>query len=179
MRTEDDPTLPAASRPDAPTKLAMGAAAELLVASRIALLGYQVYRPLADDRGVDLLVDVGSGRHVAVQVKAVQYPSGDYAFMRKSTFPLSPWTLLCLAVYGESLENPPQVFYIPATEWQTPRPPFASYDYPTGKSVPEFGLSLRKGWMQELAPWKDSSSHLRELLLQAHSDAAAASRSGS
>ena len=59
--------------PATPEKLALGAAAELLMASRLALLGYQVYRPLADDRGVDLLVDVGHGRHVAVQVKAVRH----------------------------------------------------------------------------------------------------------
>ncbi|UYF97176.1 hypothetical protein OCS65_28105 (plasmid) [Rhodococcus aetherivorans] len=35
----------------APSSLARGAAAELFVASRIALLGFRVYRPLADDRG--------------------------------------------------------------------------------------------------------------------------------
>lgn len=151
----------------APTKLAIGAAAELLVASRFALLGYQVYRPLADDRGVDLLVDVGGGCHVSVQVKAVRFPSGNYAYMRKSTFPLQPWVVLALVVYGP-LDEEPQTFFIPADEWESPQPPLVSRDYPSGKSAPEYGLDLRKGWRQELAPWAYSPEHVRVLMRRSH-----------
>lgn len=166
--SEPEGTVGAFGVPTTPTKLAMGAAAELLVASRIALLGYQVYRPLADDRGVDLLVDVGHGCHVSVQVKAVRYPSGDYVYVRKSTFPLRPWMVLALVVYGESLEDEPQIYFIPAVEWESPQRPLVSRDYPRGKSVPEFGLDLRKGWRQELAPWFYSSDHVHGLMRQSH-----------
>lgn len=154
--------------PATPEKLALGAAAELLVASRIALLGYQVYRPLADDRGVDLLVDVGHGHHVAVQVKAVRHATSSYVYMRKSTFPLEPWTVLALVVYGDSLDDQPQVYFVPATEWSAPRPPLASYDYVGGKSAPEYGLNVRKAWRDELEQWSADSDHVHRLMQQAH-----------
>ncbi|MBB1032370.1 DUF4365 domain-containing protein [Dietzia sp. SLG310A2-38A2] len=154
--------------PATPQKLALGAAAELLIASRIALLGYQVYRPLADDRGVDLLVDVGDGRHVAVQVKAVRHTTSSYVFMRKSTFALEPWTVLALVVYGNSLDDQPQVYFVPATEWRSPRPPLTNYDYVGGKSSPEYGLNIRKAWTDELAEWSADSDHIHRLMQHAH-----------
>lgn len=156
--------------PATPEKLALGAAAELLIASRIALLGYQVYRPLADDRGVDLLVDVGHGRHVAVQVKAVRHTTSSYVYMRKSTFALEPWTVLALVVYGDSLDDQPQVYFVPATEWSSPRPPLTSYDYIGGKSAPEYGLNVRKAWRTELAQWSADSDHVHRLMQQAHTE---------
>lgn len=156
--------------PTTPTKLALGAAAELLIASRFALLGYQVYRPLADDRGLDLLVDVGNGHHVAVQVKAVRHGTSSYVFVRKSTFALQPWTVLALVVYGESLDDQPAVYLIPATEWESPSAPLASYDYDGKKSAPEYGLNIRKAWKEELAKWGDNAEHIRRLMRQAHVD---------
>ncbi|MEH6624434.1 MAG: hypothetical protein V7738_16890 [Dietzia maris] len=154
--------------PATPEKLALGAAAELLIASRIALLGYQVYRPLADDRGVDLLVDVGHGRHVAVQVKAVRHTTSSYVYMRKSTFALEPWTVLALVVYGNSLDDQPQVYFVPATEWSSPRPPLTRYDYVGGKSAPEYGLNVRKAWRNELEQWSAGADHVHRLMQQAH-----------
>src|SRR5699024_1705654 len=106
--------------PGTPEKLALGAAAALSIASRVARVGYQVYRPLADDRGVDLLIDVGHGRHVAVQVKAVRHTTSSYVYMRKSTFALEPWMVLALVVYGDSLDDQPQVYFVPAIEWSSP-----------------------------------------------------------
>ncbi len=154
LENMDNPPIAQTDRsmvPASPAKLALGAAAELLIASRIALLGYQVYRPLADDRGVDLLIDVGQGRHAAVQVKAVRHVSRSYVFMRKSTFALRSWMVLALVVYGKSLDDQPQVYFIPATEWRSPTPPLTSYDYVGGKSAPEYGLNVRKAWKEELA----------------------------
>lgn len=158
--------------PATPRKLALGAAAELLIASRIALLGYQVYRPLADDRGVDLLVDVGHGRHVAVQVKAVRHTTSSYVFMRKSTFELEPWTVLALVIYGDSLDDQPQVYFVPATESRSPRPPLTNYDYAGGKSAPEYGLNVRKAWRDELAEWSADSDHIHRLMQHAHPELA-------
>ncbi len=65
-----------------PTNL--GAAAELIVAAEFALSGYQVFRPLVDDRGVDLLIDRGDGQHLLVQVKSSRL---NYVFMREKVFP--------------------------------------------------------------------------------------------
>lgn len=156
--------------PATPEKLALGAAAELLIASRLALLGYQVYRPLADDRGVDLLVDVGHGRHVAVQVKAVRHITSSYVYMRKSTFALEPWTVLALVVYGDSLDEQPQVYFVPATEWRSSRSPLTNYDYAGGKSAPEYGLNVRKAWRDELEEWFADADHIHRVMQQAHAE---------
>jgi hypothetical protein len=68
---------------------ALGAAGELLAAAQCALHGYQVYRPVADDRGIDFLIDLGAGRHIEVQVKTLRPPKGDYTFMSRKNFPLT------------------------------------------------------------------------------------------
>ncbi|MHC6214680.1 DUF4365 domain-containing protein [Rhodococcus ruber] len=149
----------------APSSLARGAAAELFVASRIALLGFQVYRPLADDRGVDLVVDVGRGRHVMVQVKAIRVTSG-YVFMRKSTFPLESWVVLALVVFDTG--DDPHLFLIPATEWSDPYPPPVSRDYVGLKSAPEYGVSIRKRWDQDLAAWSATPPHIEQVFKHAH-----------
>lgn len=151
----------------APSSLALGAAAELLVAGRIALQGYQVYRPLADDRGVDLVVDVGRGRHVMVQVKAIR-ASSHYVFMRKSSFPLEPWVMLALVVFDSVVDQDPHLYLFAATEWADPCSPLVSRDYPGLKSAPEYGISVRKQWKNELAAWSATPEHVESLLQQAH-----------
>lgn len=117
----------------APDHLALGAAGELLVASRIALFGYQVYRPLADDRGVDLVVDLGGGRHAMVQVKSVRKLPG-YVFMRKSTFALVPWVAVAVVVFEDG-EECPEIFLIPAREWLDPPHPLVDRPYGEGLRV--------------------------------------------
>ena len=88
--------------------------------------------------------------------------------MLKSTFELERWMLLALVVYSESLDDQPQMYFVPATEWRTPLSPLASYDYVEGKSKPEFGLSVRKAWRGELAKWSADSDHIHRLMRQAH-----------
>lgn len=115
-----------------------------------------------------LLVDVGHGRHVAVQVKAVRHTTSSYVYMRKSTFALEPWMVLALVVYGDSLDDQPQVYFVPATEWSAPRSPLTSYDYVGGKSAPEYGLNVRKAWRNEFEHWSADSDHVHRLMQQAH-----------
>jgi len=149
----------------APGHLGLGAAGELLFASRIALYGYQVYRPLADDRGVDLVVDVGEGRHAMVQVKSV-HPGG-YIFMRKSTFALKPWVVVGLVVFDKNHEVWPRLFLIPATSWSMPVSPLVDHDYEGKRSAPEYGLSIRKNWEQELDQWSATQAHIEAVLAAA------------
>jgi hypothetical protein len=147
-----------------PTHLAIGAAGELLVASMFALNGYQVYRPLADDRGVDLVVDVGGGRHVMVQVKSIRTTSS-YVFMPKTGFALEPWVALALVVMAPQSSLDVPIYLIPAENWRQPTPPFISRDYGEGmKSKPEYGLNIRKNWQQELDPWKATPGHVAAVL---------------
>jgi hypothetical protein len=150
----------------APAHLSLGAAGELLVASRIALLGYQVYRPLADDRGVYLVVDVGLGRHVMVQVKSVRPPS--YVYMKKSTFALESWVALAVVVFNNDTDDCPDVFLLSATEWTNPIPPLVDRTYEGRKSPPEYGVNIRKNWKDELAKWRASAAHVEAILSSAH-----------
>jgi hypothetical protein len=158
-----------AQRPElggrAPGHLGLGAAGELLFASRIALFGYQVYRPLADDRGVDLVVDVGDGQHAMVQVKSVHL--GSYVFMRKSTFALTPWVALGLVVFDRDHEVWPDLFLVPATAWSTPVSPLVDRDYEGRKSAPEYGLNVRANWKQELNHWSATQAHIEAVLAAA------------
>jgi hypothetical protein len=132
----------------------LGAAAELLVAAEFALTGLQVYEPLADDRGVDLLVDLGVGRHLLVQVKSARLGERDsYVFMRKKHFPLEPHRAVALVIFPTAGDRP-EFFLIPATTCREARPPFTDYDYEGRKSAPEYGLTLHHcRWREELTKW--------------------------
>ena len=160
--TADPADLPALGAPSR-SHLALGAAGELIVAGAFALLGYQVYRPLADDRGVDLVVDVGRGRHVMVQVKSIQAKSG-YVFMPKDTFALEPWVALSLAVFESPTDIAPTLFLFPSLVWAEPKAPFTSYEYEQKKSKPEYGLNLRKAWRTELSGWRATPDHVASVL---------------
>jgi hypothetical protein len=165
MEAEANSSEPPALGGRAPGHLGLGAAGELLFASRIALFGYQVYRPLADDRGVDLVVDVGDGQHAMVQVKSVH--PGSYVFMRKSTFALKPWVSVGLVVFDRDREVWPSLFLIPATSWSLPVSPLVEHDYEGKKSAPEFGLNIRKNWKEELDKWSATQAHIEAVLAAA------------
>lgn len=98
---------------------ALGAAGELLAAAQCALHGYQVYRPVADDRGIDFLIDLREGRHIEVQVKALRPPKGDYTFMSRKNFPLEPYRVVLLVVFPPDADQP-SLFLIPASDWRDP-----------------------------------------------------------
>ncbi|MEZ0110770.1 hypothetical protein ABH920_004785 [Catenulispora sp. EB89] len=133
----------------------LGAAAEMIAAARFALAGLPVYRPLADDRGVDLLVDLGAGRHLVVQVKSVRVNAGagTYVFMSKKHFPLEEHYALCLVVFAHA-DPQPRLFLVPATVWRSPVRPFVDHHFAGLKSPPEFGLNINKTWRQDLAAWE-------------------------
>ena len=153
------------------SRIALGAAGELLAASHFALRGWQVYRPMADDRGVDLLVDVGDGAHLAVQVKTALRPGGTYVFMRKSGFPLVSWLALCLVVFDGALDRHPDLFLFPSTAWSPSQlsSPLVDRNYGEGlASPPEFGLNLRRAWRDELSKWSATDDHTLALITGAH-----------
>jgi hypothetical protein len=137
-----------------PGKQMLGAAAEVIAAAHFALAGHAVFRPLADDRGVDLLIDRGAGRHLLVQVKSVRVygNAASYVFMRKQYFPLEEHRAVCLVIFSHD-EPYVRLFLIPASVWRTPAKPFVDREYAGLKSAPEFGLSVTRNWRWELAPW--------------------------
>ncbi|GGL03444.1 hypothetical protein [Streptomyces flaveus] len=127
-------------------KQALGAAGELIAAAQCALLGHQVYRPVADDRGIDLLIDLGAGRHIEVQVKAVRPPQGSYTFMPKKHFPLEPYRAVLLIVFPPDADQP-SLFLIPAPAWANASSPLTSYKE-------EYGININAKWRDQLAPWE-------------------------
>lgn len=91
---------------------------------------------MADDRGDDLVVDVGKGHHLRVQVKTVG-TSSSHVYMQESKFTLETWVAPALVMDGQTALDAP-IFLIPATEWTNPTSPFSSRDYGEGKqSKPE------------------------------------------
>jgi len=69
------------------SKQAVGTAAELYVASRLVEFGLDVYAPLVDDRGVDLLIRRVDGTTDEIQVKAVT--SGRWFQVTRADLPTS------------------------------------------------------------------------------------------
>jgi hypothetical protein len=126
----------------------LGAAAEMTAAAHFALAGLSVFRPLADDRGVDLLVDLGAGEHLLVQVKSVRVngSADTCVFVSKKHFLLEEHFALCLVVFDP--EDPqPRLYLVPATTWRAPAHPFVDH------AEEGHGLDIRKTWREDLAAW--------------------------
>ena len=124
----------------------LGAAAEMMAAAHFALAGLSVYRPLADDQEVDLLVDLGAGEHLLVQVESVRVnavPHGTVG-LNKKYFLLEEHYALCLVVFDRD-DPQPQLYLVPATEWLAPVHPLTA--------SPEYGVDITKTWRQDLAAW--------------------------
>ncbi|GAA4247050.1 DUF4365 domain-containing protein [Azospirillum formosense] len=121
--------------------LQIGRFAEHYVAMEFALYGAEVYTPLVDDRGIDLVIRL-NGSFLEVQVKALRWPSSTYIFFRKDVFPLSP-TRYAAVVLLEELQEP-ALYLIPALAWREPHGPFKSRDYVGRASLPEWGLDITK-----------------------------------
>jgi hypothetical protein len=124
----------------------LGASAEMLAAAHFALAGLSVYRPLADDQGVDLLVDLGAGEHLLVQVESVRVNAAPHSTVSldKKYFLLEEHYAACLVVFDRD-DPQPHLYLIPATEWLAPPSPLTS--------SPEYGIDISKTWRQDLAAW--------------------------
>lgn len=122
----------------------LDASAEMLAAAHFALAGLSVYRPLADDQGVDLLVDLGAGEHLLVQVESVRVNAVPHStvFLNKKYFLLEEHYALGLVVFDR--EDPqPHLYLMPATEWLAPVSPLTS--------SPEYGVEISRTWREDLA----------------------------
>ncbi len=122
-------------------KQQVGRFAEYFVKMEFALYGFEVYTAEVDDRGIDFVARYESSGFYEVQVKSVR--GGGYVFMQKSKFPLKPDRLLALVLLEE--DQPPDLYLIPATAWQTPNALLVGRDYEGLKSKPEWGLQLSAG----------------------------------
>ena len=134
-------------------KQQVGRFAEYFVKMEFAQYGFEVYSAEVDDRGIDFVTRYGSGGFYEVQVKLVR--GGGYVFMQKSKFPLQPDRLLALVMLKE--DQPPELYLIPATAWQTPKALLVGHDYEGLKSPPEWGLQLSARNLPLLGPYRFDS----------------------
>jgi hypothetical protein len=128
----------------------VGRFAEYFVKMEFALYGFEVYTAEVDDRGIDFIVRHGTGGFYEVQVKSVR--ESNYVFMQKHKFPLRQDRLLALVLLVE--DEPPDLYLIPATAWQSPNALLVGRDYKGLKSKPEWGVQLSARNSPLLAPYE-------------------------
>jgi len=103
--------------------------------------GFVTYTSDVDDRGIDFLAESSDKRFYKVQVKSVK--KSEYVFMRKTDFRMNENMLLCLLRFKEGSE--PDIYIIPAEEWNVPNELLVSRDFGNGmKSKPEWGVNISK-----------------------------------
>jgi hypothetical protein len=131
--------------------LRVGKWGEQFVAMALLRSGFDVYVPAVDDRAIDMLVRMegSSPRYIEMQVKTLRPPAGNYVFMRKKHFVISPSRYLALVMLHEGKAEP-DLYFIPSRCWLDPQPPFSSRDYVGLKSQPEFGLAVNGKNMDQL-----------------------------
>lgn len=120
--------------------LQVGKFSEYFVKMELTLYGFDIYTSEVDDRGIDFVIRRSSDRYYDIQVKSVR--GLGYIFFAKDKFALRPNLLAAIAVLQPM--EPPRLFLIPSTVWETPNQLLVSRDYEGKKSKPEWGLSLNK-----------------------------------
>jgi hypothetical protein len=147
----------------------VGAYTEYFVKMEFTMFGFQVYSTEVDDRGIDFVARYDSGPFLEVQVKSLR--SMGYVFMPKSKFPPNDNLYLALGLLFEG--DPPRLFLIPSTVWNTPDSVFVERNYEGLKSKPEWGLNISQKNMPALEPFRFESS-IERLTLQITGPAQAA-----
>jgi len=127
--------------------LQVGAYAEYVVKMEFAMYGFEVYSSDVDDHGIDLIARVGGNSFIEVQVKSIRNQTG-YVFMRKTKFEIKENIYLAFVHFIEG--QPPKLYLIPSTRWQTPDKIYSDRNYEGKKSQPEWGLSISPKNIAEL-----------------------------
>lgn len=128
-------------------KLQVGAYAEYFVKMEFAMYGFEVYSSDIDDHGMDLIARVRGNSFIEVQVKSIRGQTG-YIFMRKTKFEIKDNVYVAFVHFIEG--QPPTLYLIPSTRWQTPDKIFSDRNYEGKKSQPEWGLSISPKNIPEL-----------------------------
>jgi len=130
--------------------LQLGRYAEYFAKMEFTLLGFDVYEPEVDDKGIDFIIRKGENSFYEIQVKSNF--KGNYIFMQKDKFALRKNLYLVLVLFTQA--SPPELYLIPSTAWLTPNDLLVSHDYPGKKSKPEWGINLSKKNSQILSEYE-------------------------
>jgi hypothetical protein len=120
--------------------LQVGRYGEYYAKMEFTLGGFDVYTAEVDDKGIDFVIRKGVDAFYDVQVKTARLPKGNYVFIPKAGFELRRSMLVTLVLLRQ--QEPPALFLIPATAWQTPDALLCDKDYEGLQSKPEFGIRL-------------------------------------
>ncbi len=105
--------------------LQLGRYAEHWAKLRLIEAGYEVYSTEVDDRGIDLLIRIGPGRCLEIQVKAVR--KRNLTFIQKKHLGATPAEVedrlrsgycMLFMLFADGIE--PKVYLIPGYAWLTP-----------------------------------------------------------
>lgn len=146
-------------------RLQLGKYAEYLVKMEFLLWGCEVFTSEVDDRGIDFVIRTAQGRHFDVQVKSFRLGMGKntpYVCIRKDKFRINRSLLLVLVQFevGEA----PVIWMIPSLVKGGANPLLESRDYGEGrKSLPEWGLTLSRKKLAQLAECCSFEAALRSL----------------
>jgi hypothetical protein len=125
----------------------LGRYAEYLVKMEFTLLGCDIYGAEVDDRGIDFVARTDDGRYYDVQVKSVR--KLNYIFFRASKFALRENLMAAIVLFADGVA--PDLYLIPAARWNRLDKLFVYREYKGLKSEAEWGLSLTKSRLRELA----------------------------
>ncbi|MEM3561591.1 MAG: DUF4365 domain-containing protein [Nitrososphaeria archaeon] len=120
--------------------LQLGRYAEYFSKMEFTVLGFDVYEPEVDDKGIDFIVRRKEKMFYEIQAKSIF--KGNYVFMPKDKFVIKTSLYLVLVLFEQG--KLPNLYLIPSTAWLKPNELFKSYDYIGKKSKPEFGLMISK-----------------------------------
>jgi hypothetical protein len=120
--------------------LQLGRYAEYYAKMEFTLLGFDVYEPEVDDKGIDFIIRKGEDNFYEIQVKSIF--KGNYVFMAKNKFALRKNLYLVLVLFKQA--SSPELYLIQSTAWLKPNKLLVSHDYPGKKSKPEWGINLSK-----------------------------------
>jgi len=130
--------------------LQLGRYAEYYVKMEFTLLGFDIYEPGVDDRGVDFVIRKNYSTFYDIQAKSLCKAS--YAFMLKEKFALRKNLYLALVLFKQ--EKPPELYLIPSLDWRKPNELLVGRDYVQKKSKPEWGISVTNKSLSRLQKYQ-------------------------
>ena len=130
--------------------LQLGRYAEYYAKMEFTLLGFDVYEPEVDDKGIDFIIRKDENKFYEIQVKSIF--KGKYVFMPKSKFILQESLYLVLVLFTEG--KPPELYLIPSKSWSKPDGLLVGYDYIGKKGPPEWGINLSKKNLPKLSKYE-------------------------
>ena len=124
------------------SSLQLGRYAEYYAKMEFASYGFEIYTSEVDDHGVDFVFRTKQTKsYCRVQVKS-SYKQ-NYTFMTKEKTPLEEDFLICYVRFSD--DALPEVYIIPAKDWETPNAVLVDRKYSEGQtSKPEWGINYSK-----------------------------------